>query len=531
MKKNPPACPEGNSQATQRLQKAAQRNDIAAMERALSRGAEIHFKNDEALFAAASRGHTRAVRWLMERGANAAAENSRAAFEAAHGGSRQIVELLVSKGADPKALKVLKDFELYAAIVSDDTAKLVSLIKGGIDLREHGDFALCAAAVTGNAAAADILLDEGVFLFDRLDVALECASEHGKNAVIRVLLDHEEELPMPIDRSRAIGAVLRESRSNTLELLLRDGMELGAPAFAGLNPPLKPGQVEMLQCLAQIGVIVPENLLRQPRTRTQFGTSLRFAHRVGLGEELAGYVEIGMRVDALNLVRHILASERIAPEDFSEAVRAVGVISNHQKWKPIIETAYERQSLRTKRKTRVCMLLFYWALNDWQNAFRFISIRSLREPPALLAAMDTLIELDEPGRARRIATKCKAALKKAPDCFDRACLIEALARYCARCGDWSEAYALWQDAPRNEPFAINASIGMVELYVMKAMQVLQSELRLLETSRPAGDLEISLPGNEQGRIEDARRVLLKLKSGLKRIVPLDRQKKLGFDPK
>src|SRR6266571_681861 len=90
-----------------------------------------------------------------------------------------------------------------------------------------------------------------------------------------------------------------------------------------------------------------------------------------IAAEISGYADIGMKKEALRLVRRLLAKHRILPEEFREALRTAGLYSssiNFTKWKPKLEAAYNRQSRKFKRKVRSDMLWMYASLGDWENA-------------------------------------------------------------------------------------------------------------------------------------------------------------------
>jgi hypothetical protein len=71
------------------------------------------------------------------------------------------------------------------------------------------------------------------------------------------------------------------------------------------------------------------------RTNRQFESS-------PLAAELAGYCDLGMRRQALHLMRTILKKRQILPDEFSEVARGIGVIADFKSWKPSIEAAYNR---------------------------------------------------------------------------------------------------------------------------------------------------------------------------------------------
>src|SRR5438094_1143472 len=108
------------------------------------------------------------------------------------------------------------------------------------------------------------------------------------------------------------------------------------------------------------------------------GRSAALFHGSAIAAEISGYADIGMKQEALRLTRKLLQKRRILPDEFSEALRTVGIYASFKsfkKWKPKFEAAYERQSRKFKRKTRSHMVEMYGALGEWEAALRFLSVQ------------------------------------------------------------------------------------------------------------------------------------------------------------
>src|SRR2546426_11736299 len=111
----------------------------------------------------------------------------------------------------------------------------------------------------------------------------------------------------------------------------------------------------------------PKNLRNQRNTICIQGSDI--------AAEISGYCDLGMKREALRLIRRVLAKRRILPEEFGEAVRTIGVFSDFKKWKSRLEAAYDRQSRRFKQKVRPYMVEMYGSLGEWKTALQFLSIR------------------------------------------------------------------------------------------------------------------------------------------------------------
>ena len=79
--------------------KAASNGELEEIKYLISKGADIHFMNDEALVWAAENGHLDIVKYLVEQGLNIHAKNE-ALIYAAHLGRLDIVKYLVNQGAN-----------------------------------------------------------------------------------------------------------------------------------------------------------------------------------------------------------------------------------------------------------------------------------------------------------------------------------------------------------------------------------------------------------------------------------------------
>lgn len=121
------------------------------------------------------------------------------------------------------------------------------------------------------------------------------------------------------------------------------------------------------------------------------------------------------------------------------------------------------------------------------------------------------------------------AIESPEDAFDFSCLIEALATYHARLGEWSEAFELWSKAPRNEPLSRNAAAGRVELCLVKALALIREELATLRDLPFDFEYELVVPGNADGLRKETEVELQKFQRALEKLVPAERRLELGFD--
>ena len=71
--------------------------------------------------------------------------------------------------------------------------------------------------------------------------------------------------------------------------------------------------------------------------------------------ELSGYADLGMKQQALEIVRQILSKPRMSPAEFEEAIRVTGFLSKHETWSTAIEAAYNRHNRRFQQSVRRVM--------------------------------------------------------------------------------------------------------------------------------------------------------------------------------
>jgi hypothetical protein len=273
-----------------------------------------------------------------------------------------------------------------------------------------------------------------------------------------------------------------------------------------------------------------QNEPANPRDMRAEGNSIAY-HGSAIAAEMCGYSAIGMKSEAMQIVRKVLSQRRILPEEFGQALCTIGMhADNLKKWKPIIEAAYNRQSRQFKGKVRAHMLMMYPCLEEWQKALQFVSVRKPSTAADIFHGMAVLLKLEKLEEAEALAARCKKALSKPIDRFDASLLIEARASFCARTHRWSEAIELWSQAPLEEPFRRNALSGIVELYLACAYESAEIGLsRLAElTQNPDQQSELSLPGNDLALTRDAEKELLKFKRGIEKLLPESARKKLGI---
>lgn len=246
--------------------------------------------------------------------------------------------------------------------------------------------------------------------------------------------------------------------------------------------------------------------------------------------EIDGYIDLGMVNEALKLAREILSRAKITSKDFNNALSAVLQANRVEPWRQIVEASYRRLSRKDQGAARSNMLGFYVSIDDSESAARHFPSLKTADHDELFLIMSTLLDLDRLAEARRAARQCQRVLEKCQTPFEQSTVIEALARYHARIGEWDRALVLWKHAPLDGVFNLEALTGIVEIHAARALVQAKAGLSIVEQLKqsPNGELEIQLPGNEAGILADIEEELRKLERRLGKVVPAKRRKELGM---
>lgn len=267
-----------------------------------------------------------------------------------------------------------------------------------------------------------------------------------------------------------------------------------------------------------------------PRSLRADGKAIPF-HGSAIAAEISGYVDLGMKRQAVRLTRKVLQKRRIRPVEFSEAVRAIGVYgSSFKKWKSKIETAYNRQSKKFKRAVRSDMLDMYAGLGEWQTASQFVDVRRPSNATDFFFGMDVLIELEKFQEAEELARRCEKMLRIEATDFARSLLCCALGQFFARKRHWDWALTAWQHTPPDSSIASNVLSGIVEIHLARALEAVEAGLRLLadRKARQPSELDLCVPKLEFDLAVDAEKHLLKFKRGIEKLLPEQARKQLGM---
>lgn len=251
-----------------------------------------------------------------------------------------------------------------------------------------------------------------------------------------------------------------------------------------------------------------------------------------LVSELDGLLDLGATRQAQRAIDRILVQSDLTANALWVAVRGIGMGPNPRKWRAKVENAFANLPKREQRIARVTMLSYYHLVHEPSAALPFCSMRDLHNPADVLFAMDVLLDQGKLKKAGRLAKRAEPHLAECGDAFDLSCLIEAVASYHARVRNWQRALELWTLAPRDQPLSSNASTGISEVFMAGALESVQNELTVVAELKRSGpqdrEMLLSLPGTEEGLLDDTEKRLLRTKRGLERLLPERRRVALGL---
>jgi hypothetical protein len=261
--------------------------------------------------------------------------------------------------------------------------------------------------------------------------------------------------------------------------------------------------------------------------------SAAFIQQSAIAAEISGYVDIGMKKEALQLTRKVLEKRRIIPDEFSAALRTVGVYASFKSfknWKPKFEAAYNRQSKKFQREARSDMLGMYVSLKEWETALKFVSVSSPSSASDFFFGMVILLQLGKLPQAEQLAARYTKVLRLLRSDFDKSLFCCALGQFFAHKRRWDCALNVLQQAPLDPSVARNLLTGIVEIHLAQALDAVDGGIRLigLWKQQHDSDLDLCLPGLETDLAVDAEKELRKFKRGIERLLPETTWKQLGI---
>ncbi len=186
------------------LLEAVKNSDLISVVNLLNKGADIHYKNDEAICLAASHGFFNMTRFLLVKGADVDSNNGFPIRIASKNGEYYIVELLLENNAD---VNIDDESALYNAIENSHCDIVKLLLDNGADVHNQDDLPLREAVELGNLGIIDCikhLLDYGADIHIKNDLPLYTALYDGSFEIARLLISHGANVNMALKGSLTI---------------------------------------------------------------------------------------------------------------------------------------------------------------------------------------------------------------------------------------------------------------------------------------------------------------------------------------
>jgi hypothetical protein len=162
------------------------------------------------------------------------------------------------------------------------------------------------------------------------------------------------------------------------------------------------------------------------RSESTFVDRLNFQAR-----EMIGFLELGMKNDALKIAEQILSSKPFGKNEFIAALETIlhfGHSENCHEHKDFVTVGFSKLSKTDQKDTSATVFQFYYHIDEVETAANYIP-RHYVSSGVLRASMFALLELNQLKQARRILRIARQQLKEACDAEERSTLFGMFAEY------------------------------------------------------------------------------------------------------
>lgn len=249
--------------------------------------------------------------------------------------------------------------------------------------------------------------------------------------------------------------------------------------------------------------------------------------------ELEGFLNLGMKHQALRLVRRTLESPVITADRLNDALDAILQLAGKLKpWTRLVESAYARLRKREHSAVRCSMIAFRNNSGDNEGVLQLMPRRlsAELEPTELAFYIEAAFALDKTNAVKSLAKRLPGAIRENDDPITRSLLILCLAEVNARKGKWDDAISCYEAVLSNATFSQDAVNGIVEIHSIRALLALKRGFGMIDqfNRQFLPDIELTLPGNERAVQDQAAKKFRRLQKLLEKIVPEKRQRELGL---
>jgi ankyrin repeat protein len=228
-----------NTEMNYLLVAATEEGSIEMVEYALNHGADIHFRNDEALSWASRKGNFKIIKYLLDHGANINSNNDEALVWAGDGRHLEIVKYLIERGANIQAQNnyILKRFVSHGDVKTVEyllerganilslhpsnyykNPKMMEFLKHrGVNIHAEDEYALRWASTDGFIDSVKYLIANGANLHAKNDEALRRASKYGHREIVKYLIQNGADIHAKNDE--ALKAALKRNHIEIVNYL------------------------------------------------------------------------------------------------------------------------------------------------------------------------------------------------------------------------------------------------------------------------------------------------------------------------
>ena len=242
---------------------------------------------------------------------------------------------------------------------------------------------------------------------------------------------------------------------------------------------------------------------------------------------------MAMEKDGVELARKFLETPAITAPTFAEAVEAILILAHDvNEWRPLVEAAYQRLPENSRGGVRYWLMAIRNDCRDPQGVLqlmpkRFQGAFATRE---LIYSIGAALESGSWELARKLVKRLPRLARRVDGPLTEARLWLCLAQYYAQEGAWDRTIAAADQARQCPIIHEEAVRTMAEIHVARALLEVRRGLREVEEFLTHSDprTELMVPGNDRLVQEQAAKTFRRLEEALEKILPKERQKKLGL---
>ncbi len=226
------------------LSLAAGANQLAVVKYLISKGADIHAAENQALILAAAGGHLEMIKYLQSLGVDIHQDGDEALESAAGDGRLNVVQYLVENGPD---MRMHGYRPLRRAAENGHLATVKYLVDHGANIHYSNDQILMDAAARGHVDIVRYLISQGFNIHTWDDAALASAASRGHLATVKYLVENGADIHDETLRNAA-----RYNYLDVVKYLISQSANNKVISNKFLKELRSPGHTEMYEYLESV---------------------------------------------------------------------------------------------------------------------------------------------------------------------------------------------------------------------------------------------------------------------------------------